>query len=305
MRFALIFISAQGLRRSRNLQARPGRTRRATSAPAKISKSRPWHEGRPSNPVAKSQIKDLRGGWYDAGDFNKYTSWAARYIIVLLQAYEEHPQAFSDDYGIPESGNGIPDILDEVKWGLDWLVRMQNPDGSAPVCSGSGQRKPAVGCQRDQLLWPSDHVRDPDGCGSLCICLQVLCVPAGAGSQGIRRRSQEARDGGVDLGDRKPQCALLQQRQFKAAGFQGACGRAAGNESKPIGCGRNFEAATYLFEMTGEAQFKQFADANYGALLPQWGPSMWEVDALDSLLYYARLPGVPRLRWQSPFASVC
>ena len=43
--------------------------------------------------------------------------------------------------------------------------------------------------------------------------------------------------------------------------------------------------------MTGEAQFKQFADANYGALVPPWGPSMWEVDALDSLLYYARLPG--------------
>ena len=52
-----------------------------------------------------------------------------------------------------------------------------------------------------------------------------------------------------------------------------------------------FEAATYLFEMTGEAQFKQFADANFEELLPPWGPSMWEVDALDSLLYYARLPG--------------
>jgi hypothetical protein len=52
-----------------------------------------------------------------------------------------------------------------------------------------------------------------------------------------------------------------------------------------------FEAATYLFEMTGEAQFKQFADANYGALLQPWGPSMWEVDALESLLYYAALPG--------------
>jgi endoglucanase len=52
-----------------------------------------------------------------------------------------------------------------------------------------------------------------------------------------------------------------------------------------------FEAATYLFEMTGETRFKQFADANYGKLLPPWGPSMWEVDALDSLLYYTRLPG--------------
>jgi hypothetical protein len=52
-----------------------------------------------------------------------------------------------------------------------------------------------------------------------------------------------------------------------------------------------FEAATYLFEMAGEAQFKEFADANYSALLPPWGASMWEVDAIESLLYYARLPG--------------
>jgi len=53
----------------------------------------------------------------------------------------------------------------------------------------------------------------------------------------------------------------------------------------------HFEAAIYLFEMTGEAQFKQFADANYGALLPSWGPSMWEVEVVDSLLYYAQLAG--------------
>jgi hypothetical protein len=52
-----------------------------------------------------------------------------------------------------------------------------------------------------------------------------------------------------------------------------------------------FEAAIYLFEMSGEAQFRTFADVNYGAMLPPWGASMWEVDALDSLLYYAQLAG--------------
>ena len=52
-----------------------------------------------------------------------------------------------------------------------------------------------------------------------------------------------------------------------------------------------FEAATYLFEVTGKEQLKSFADANYAAILPPWGASMWEVDALEALLYYARLPG--------------
>jgi hypothetical protein len=51
------------------------------------------------------------------------------------------------------------------------------------------------------------------------------------------------------------------------------------------------EAAIYLFENTGETEFETFVDANYAAVLPPWGASMWEVDALESLLYYAGLPG--------------
>jgi hypothetical protein len=74
--------------------------------------------------------RDLRGGWYDAGDYNKYTSWTANYVTELLAAYLENPSVWTDDFGIPESDNGTPDILDEVKWGLDWLERMQNEDGA-------------------------------------------------------------------------------------------------------------------------------------------------------------------------------
>ena len=74
--------------------------------------------------------RDLSGGWFDAGDFNKYTVWNGNYVETLLRAYMDKPRAFTDDYNIPESGNGIPDILDEVKWGLDHMLRMQNEDGS-------------------------------------------------------------------------------------------------------------------------------------------------------------------------------
>jgi hypothetical protein len=77
------------------------------------------------NKSEASQIKDLHGGWFDAGDYNKYTSWTARNIIILLRAHDESPIAFGDDSGIAESGNGVPDILDEMKWALDWLAHMQ------------------------------------------------------------------------------------------------------------------------------------------------------------------------------------
>ena len=74
--------------------------------------------------------RDLSGGWYDAGDFNRYTRWAADYVIEMLHAWEENPDVWGDDVGLPDSGNGIPDLVDELLWGLDWLVRMQEPDGS-------------------------------------------------------------------------------------------------------------------------------------------------------------------------------
>jgi hypothetical protein len=74
--------------------------------------------------------RDLHGGWFDAGDYNKYTVWACRYIETMMHCYLENPDVWTDDYNIPESGNGIPDLLDEAKWGMDWLLRMQESDGS-------------------------------------------------------------------------------------------------------------------------------------------------------------------------------
>ncbi len=74
--------------------------------------------------------RDLSGGWHDAGDHNKYINFADMAVHDLLAAYEENPSVWGDDYTIPESGNGVPDLLDEVKWELDWMLKMQKSDGS-------------------------------------------------------------------------------------------------------------------------------------------------------------------------------
>jgi hypothetical protein len=110
--------------------------------PGQDPQTRPWQVRHRVSSSDPSQIKDLRGGWFDAGDYNKYTSWTAGDVIVLLRAYSEHPTAFGDDTGIAESGNGVPDILDEVKWALDWLARMQNTDGSLLCVQGLDQASP-------------------------------------------------------------------------------------------------------------------------------------------------------------------
>jgi|WetSurSiteA1Bulk_404760.scaffolds.fasta_scaffold01320_8 endoglucanase len=72
---------------------------------------------------------DVTGGWHDATDYLQYTATSANAVYQMLLAYWQNPGAFGDSYlANGEAGvNGIPDIIDEVKWGIDWLIKM-NPD---------------------------------------------------------------------------------------------------------------------------------------------------------------------------------
>ena len=75
--------------------------------------------------------KNVTGGWHDAGDYNKFVPTTAVSIAFMLYAYEYNPSFFTDhQLNIPESNNSIPDILDEAKWGLNWLLKMQRNDGA-------------------------------------------------------------------------------------------------------------------------------------------------------------------------------
>lgn len=70
------------------------------------------------------------GGWYDAGDYNKYIVNAGVSVSTILSFYENYPQAIADnDLNIPESGNGLSDLLDEIKYELNWVETMQDNDG--------------------------------------------------------------------------------------------------------------------------------------------------------------------------------
>jgi len=76
-------------------------------------------------------ILDLSGGWHDAGDYNKYV-WGDLFLAMnmLMIAYENNPTVWGDgQLLIPGGGNGVPDILDEIKVEIDWLLKMQRPGG--------------------------------------------------------------------------------------------------------------------------------------------------------------------------------
>jgi endoglucanase len=68
------------------------------------------------------------GGWYDAGDYNKYIVNSGITMGTLLSAYEDFSGYFDTlNLHIPESGNALPDILDETIYNLRWMLTMQDP----------------------------------------------------------------------------------------------------------------------------------------------------------------------------------
>lgn len=75
-------------------------------------------------------VFECSGGWHDAGDFGRYTTAAAVALAHLLYAYELNKDKLSFDFNIPETGNGTPDILNECRYELEWLLKMQLEDGS-------------------------------------------------------------------------------------------------------------------------------------------------------------------------------
>lgn len=95
-------------------------------------------------------LPEVYGGWWDAGDFDRRT-YHFQIIEDLTSVYLMFPENFSDgQLDLPESGNGIPDILDEAAWGADVWRRAQNAAGG-------------VGCWLEAVSHPqrTDPFNDP------------------------------------------------------------------------------------------------------------------------------------------------
>jgi len=69
---------------------------------------------------------DVSGGWHMDENANRYVIEGSQIAETLIMGYEMYSEKYGDDIGIPESGNDIPDVLDEVKYEIDWLLKMQD-----------------------------------------------------------------------------------------------------------------------------------------------------------------------------------
>jgi len=84
-----------------------------------------WHAS-----SGKTGPRESKAGWHDAGDYGRYVVNSGITSGTMLWAYEMYPgTAGKLKLDLPESGNKTPDLLDEIRWNLEWMMTMQDADG--------------------------------------------------------------------------------------------------------------------------------------------------------------------------------
>ncbi len=125
-----------------------------------------------------SETIDVSGGWHDAGDYGRYIVPAAKTIADLLYAYETAPELYGDDTGIPESGNGTPDILDEARYELEWMLKMQASNGGVYHKVSCATFPGYIMPQNETaqlIVTPVSTTATADFCASMALAYEFYC----------------------------------------------------------------------------------------------------------------------------------
>jgi hypothetical protein len=238
-----------------------------------------------TNPVA-STSKQLQGGWFDAGDYNKYVNFAYEPVHDLCLAYIERPDIWTDDYNIPESGNGIPDVLDEVKRETDWLLRMQLSNGSvlmkvsvtdyaaaSPPSADTGYRR----------YGPAQASATRTACSMYAAAAIAFNM---TGNPAMQLYSDTLENAAINAWNwlvANPAFSNYNNEGFLSANPEIS---SYAQTSAQVG------AAVLLFALTNNTTYRNYVDNNYSQIQPiQWGYwYCWESIIQDLLLYYSVLP---------------
>ncbi|GJM31008.1 MAG: endoglucanase [Saprospiraceae bacterium] len=247
------------------------------------------------NPSNTTLEKDLSGGWFDAGDYNKYVTFAEQAMHNLIWAYREHPQAFSDANNIPESGNGLPDLIDEIKWELDWLLKMNNADGSTHIKMGSidfGDNAAAPPSQNFDRRYYGPT------CSSAAIAVAGMFAHAA-----LVFRDFSSLQAYADLLETRAETAWqhvlprLNANNLDEACDDGTINAGDADWDSNTQTEKAVAAAIYLYELTEDQDYLDYVTTHYQEIEPIandfWGP--YKASLTDALLQLATLPNVPTM----------
>jgi endoglucanase len=228
--------------------------------------------------------KDLSGGWWDAGDTNKYVTFTSLVINQLLDAYQRNPNAFTDDFNLPESGNGIPDIIDEVKYEMDWIKKMQEEDGGVLIKVGTIDYKKHIPKSRDPR--PRYYV-------AACSSSTIIAAGHFARTAIAYKQFTPLQSEIPDLTSRAKKAWDWYQNNPK----RDDCDN---QEVKSGDADRDLEeqlgdavvAAIYLFALTGEEIYHDYIKNHYLEAKPFFGDrfSAYSSHHGDALMFYSTLP---------------
>ncbi len=245
-----------------------------------------------SAPDDASTARDLRGGWYDAGDYNQYTNWTADQCRTLLISYTENPDAWGDDFGIPESGNGVPDVLDEAKWALDWLLRMQDKDGSVLSVLGRDSASPPSAAKGPSRYGPASTSATLSAAGTFAFAALVFRDSPAPGHAAYAERLQAAALSAWRWAEANP-AALFYNNDARSKSEGLGAGQ---QEIDPEYLnGKRYAAAAYLAVLTGDEAFLPVMDVAFAetSMSRSGQVDAYRYEIQDAALFVARLPVSP------------
>jgi hypothetical protein len=230
--------------------------------------------------LSASTSKDLSGGWHDAGDYNKYVNFSFEPVLNLLEAYAANPSIWTDDFNITESGNGQPDILDEIKYELDWLLKMQQDNGSVLSIVGQMDYNSASPPSADngQRVYGPATTSATFSTAAMFAKASKVFQSAGLSvyAQTLNTAAQEAWNWAVaNPGVTFYNSGVIVSGEQELSTYEIFS--------------RQLCAAVYLFELTNDATYKNFIDNNYQtAHLMEWQYAYpFEYAIQKALLVYA------------------
>jgi len=146
----------------------------------------------------KNEARSIKGGYHDAADFDQ-RPMHTMIPMLLMSLYEMHPDRFVDNQlTLPESGNGIPDLLDEALWGIAAWEQLQEEDGGVRMGIESWSHPPGYFFASDDPLTYWTYARHPNisalAAGLFAQSARLLKKFDATRSDSLRRRALKAYD---------------------------------------------------------------------------------------------------------------
>ncbi|MCM1568029.1 MAG: glycoside hydrolase family 9 protein [Roseburia sp.] len=223
----------------------------------------------------RSTVLEVNGGWHDAGDYGRYITAGACALGHLLYAWQMVPETLGKvSLNIPESGGGVPDILSECRYELEWFLKMQAPDGGVYHKLTTAMHAPFVMPEEDleQLfVFPVSSIATADYAAVCALAAEIYRKYDKEFAERLERAAHRAYDW------------LRENPQF--TGFENPKECNTGEYGEKNDASNRFWAAAQMFALTGEETYEQDMRRLLERRFPHTAMGYGEIAGLGALGY--------------------